>query len=243
MNGQWVLRDAQIILFNFGMSQIEAQQALVVCREYGFNQIGIIGHPTPTFKYLLKDPKPPIDSRSQRPIVPVTARFQTQETPRRQLFVPGIGPVGYRSTFDHRRLDLRRDQEDWILFDGRGTVARFGRNEREAQSALQILRQFQCSEICRFGGNGFGILLSNGRPPHGSLIGVPARLMHYERLVVRQLGDSWAICEDQRPLFAFGDQEQAARHALAAIQHFKFDTYCQVGAGKMGDLFLMLKTK
>jgi hypothetical protein len=243
INGQWVLRDPRIILYNFGLSQNDAKQALAICRQYGFNQIGIVGHPTPTLKYLLKDPNPPLSFKDRQPIVPVSAQMQASEPTRRQLYVPGTGAVGSVTSFNYRQLDLHRDAGEFVLFHGKTVMARFGAQEQVARTALELLQQFRCTELCEFGPGGFGFYLSNGRPPQGSLVGVQSRPIRFDRWSVRKIGGAWSICEDLRPLFQFGDEESTARQALAAIRHFQFDSYCPVGGGHLGDAYLFVRMR
>jgi hypothetical protein len=243
INGQWTLRDPRIILYNFGLSQTDAKQALAICRQYGFNQIGVVGHPTPTLKYLLKDPNPPLSFKDRQPIVPVSTQMQASEPTHRQLYVPGTGAVGSLTSFDYRRLDLRRDAGEIVLFHGRIVMARFGTQEQVARTTMELLEQFRCTEICQFGSNGFGFYLSNGRQPQGSLVGVQSRSIRIDRWNVKKIGGAWSICEDLRPLFQFGDDESAARQALIAIQHFKFDSYYPVGGGHLGDAYLFVRMR
>jgi hypothetical protein len=243
MNGQWVLRDARTILYNFGLSQSDARQALAVCRQYGFNQLGVVGHPNPTLKYLLKDPNPPPSFHTAQPILPVSARMQTNETARRQLYIPGTGAVGSLMPIENRRLDLRRESGEWRLFQGNTLLGRFGSQEREARETMELLQQFRCTEICQFGSSGFGFYLSNGRPPQGTLVGMQSRTLNADKLIVRKTGGAWEICEDLHPIFQFGDDELAARQALAAIRYFKIDTFSRVGGGHMGDSYLFVRVR
>lgn len=243
MGGQWVLRDANTILFNFGPAKLDAEKSLAICQKYGFNQLGVIGQPTPTFKYLLKDPNPAPFSRKTTSIVPASFSAPATEAPRRQIFVPGIGPIGSAEKIDYRRLDLRRDNGEWVLGNGPVILGRFGALERDARMALETLQQFRCTEICRFGSSKFGFCLSNGRPPQGTLVGLSPRALRLDRLHVVKDDKGWTINEDQRVLFHLGDEETAARQALAAIRHFQFDTFVPIGSGRMGELVLMLKTR
>jgi hypothetical protein len=243
MGGQWVLRDANAVLYNFGPAKQDAEKALAICQKYGFNQLGVVGHPTPTFKYLLKDPNPRLTSRNSNPIVPASFNAPATEAPRRQIYVPGTGPVGSAERIDYRRLDLRRDNGEWVLANGSVILGRFGAQERVARVTLETLQQFRCTEICRFGSSKFGFCLSNGRPPQGTLVGLSPRPLRMDRLHAVKDDRGWTINEDQRVLFHLGDDEIAAQHALAAIQHFQFDTFVPIGNGRMGELVLMLKTR
>jgi hypothetical protein len=243
MNGQWVLRDVRTIVYNFGQSQNEARQALAICRQYGFNQVGVIGYPTPTLKYLLKDPHPPMAFSNYQPVVPASAQMQGSEQARRQLYVPGVGAVGSLQPIEFRRLDVRRDNGEWVMVQGNAVIAHFGNQEREAHAALEMLQTFRCTDLCQFGSSGFGFYLTNGRPPQGSTVGRYMKTMRGEKLNVRNLNGAWTICDDARPIFRFNDEESAARQALAAIRHFQFDSYCSVGGGPLGDSYLMLHSR
>lgn len=54
--GQYCLRDAHRILFNFGYGKDEAEQALAVCRKYRFSRILLIGQAAPSMMVFLRDP-------------------------------------------------------------------------------------------------------------------------------------------------------------------------------------------
>jgi hypothetical protein len=59
--GDWCLRDAQRLLFNFGASTDDARQALAVIRKYGFTQVGTLGQGGPVMLVFLgRNPSPPV---------------------------------------------------------------------------------------------------------------------------------------------------------------------------------------
>lgn len=242
-NGQWFLRDAHATLFGFGESESDARQALAICRKYGFNQIAIIGQPVPAMKYLLRDPNPPALFGSRQPIVAASAPSPVSEAPARPLFVRGSGTLGTLTAVDHRTLRLRRETAGWTVLHGSTPIASFGPNEHDANAAVQLLRDFRCTDLCRFGNAEFGFFLSNGRAPAGSFIGVSTRTFQRERLQVRSVNGVWSIFENARAVFSFGADDTAARNALIAIRHFQFDTYVPIGNGPFGRLYLMSKTQ
>ncbi len=54
LHGQWVLRDQQRVLFNFGPEGAEnARHALAVVQKYGFTKVGLIGGVAPTMLVFL----------------------------------------------------------------------------------------------------------------------------------------------------------------------------------------------
>ena len=243
VNGQWVLRDAHIILYGFGHSQADAQQALAVCQQFEFNQLGYVGHPNPSLKYLMKDPTPRPTSPVTQSIQTVSAAMQVNELPHPRLMLAGVGDVGDRVPFDGRRLDLRHENGNWVLYAGRTAVGNFGPSDRDARMALETLEQFRVSDLCRIGDSGVGFFLSNGRAPQGSIVGTGVQPLRFESLNVRQVAGFWAVCEGTRPLFEFGDKDDDARHLLAAIKEFRFDHVTLVGNGRLGKMYLFVKTR
>ncbi|HEY1376570.1 MAG TPA: hypothetical protein VGF55_07235 [Gemmataceae bacterium] len=242
VSGQWVLRDARVILYNFGHSQAEALQALAVCRQYGFNQLGYVGHPTPVLKYLTKDPTPRPGTPIPEAVVPVSARMQEAEAAHARFVLPAAGDVGDRVPFDARRLDLRHEGGDWVLYAGRTPVGHFGPYERQGRAAVDALQQFRVTELCRVGDAGCGFFLSNGRVPQGSTIGTNARPLRAESLAVRQVGKAWAVCEGQRPVIEVGGSQDDANKVLAAIRELHCDNVIPVGNGRLGNVYLLVKT-
>jgi hypothetical protein len=243
MNGQWVLRDAHIVLFSFGHSLADAQQALAVCQQYEFNQLGYVGHPVPSLKYLMRDPTPRPTVPVAQSIQPVSAAMQASELANPRLILPGIGDIGDRVPFDGRRLDLRHEGGNWVLYAGHAAVGHFGGSDREARATLETLEQFRVTELCRVGDSGFGFFLSNGRPPQGAIVGTGVRQLRTDTLNVRQVGGAWAVCEGARPLFEFGDKADDARHVLAAIKEYHFDHVTLVGNGRLGNVYLFVRTR
>jgi hypothetical protein len=241
-NGQWVLRDARLILYNFGPSRAEALQALAVCKQYGFNQLGYVGHPTPAIKYLLRDQNHTL-AAGPEPVVPASARMKVAETPRPRLLLPDVGDVGDRLPLDTRRMDLRREGSGWVLYAGKQPVGRFGPAERAGRATAEALERFRVTELCRVGDSGFGFFLSNGRAPQGGTVGLSTKLLRVEKLAVQSVNGVWAVCEGTRPVLLFGDRPDDARIALAAIMHFKFDEVVTVGGGHLGNVHLFVKSR
>ena len=54
--GQWVVRDDQHILFDFGREETDARQTLTVIRKYGFTQVGAIGPGSPSMMVFFAQP-------------------------------------------------------------------------------------------------------------------------------------------------------------------------------------------
>src|SRR5262249_42311023 len=58
VQGQWVVRDPQRVLFNFGDRPDEARQALEVVRRHGFRQVGVVGQAAPLVVFLAQPAGP-----------------------------------------------------------------------------------------------------------------------------------------------------------------------------------------
>jgi hypothetical protein len=253
LNSQWVLRDPHAVLYQFGASENDARQALAVCQHYGFNQLGVVGQPTPTFKYLVRDQTPSMSSRGLRDQVtsmaakpmalPKTAATPVAERRNGPLALPNEGTVGQRVPFDARQLELRRTANDWTLYAGPVPLGRFGGSERDARAVVEALKGFRVTELCRIGDSDFGFFLSNGRAPQGSsIVGLSTKPLKVDRLSVRQVDGKWSVFEDNRPLWDFGAKADDARHALTAIQHYGFDQLIPIGGGRAVNMNLLVKT-
>lgn len=242
MGGNWCLRDDRTILYSFGPSKADAESALAVCQQYGFNQLCYVGHPTPVLKYLMVDHQPRFQRTGAPPQVPASARMQAQEVAKRPLSIPAEGRVGTSQPLDYRRLDLRKDRGEWRLMADKTALADFGVAERDGRIVLQALQQFRCTEICKIGDSGFGFFLSNGRAPLGSLVGISSRAIRLDGLSAKQIEGAWTICQDGRPFLSFGANADDARHALAAIKHYQFDSYCTTGARHLGGVMIFVKS-
>jgi hypothetical protein len=58
-------------------------------------------------------------------------------------------------------------------------------------------------------------------------------------VLVRQLGQGWAVCADEQILVPFAQLEEA-RELAEAIQRYRFDNLCRIGNGPgLGMTFLV----
>lgn len=230
----WVLRDRATILYDFGSSQSDAQAALSICRQYGFNQLGVFGQPTPAMRYLFRSTSPLLAERRSGAVVQAAA----SHVQRPQLKLPGRPAFGEISPLDARRLTVRKENGDWIIGSPNAEWCAFGPREHDARVALQALQQFRVTDLCRVGPE-FSFMLSNGHAPRGTLLGLPARSFRIESLTLRRAGGDWTLCEDRRPLWNFRENETEARNTLAAIRHYQFDSAIALPGG----LYLMVRAR
>jgi hypothetical protein len=178
------------------------------------------------------------------------AQAPTSPSPvAKQLAVPPEvvltgGSVIERMTFDNRQLRVWQDGHEWKIGTREYTLANYGRDERGARKALEILQHYRCSE-CNWIGQSrpiFSYFLSSGQPPRGWMFGQTGLAFRAEALQVQQTGSAWVISDGTRVLFQFGEQEKDARQALAKIQHYRFDHLVRLGGeGTSGPLTLFVK--
>lgn len=244
LNGVWCLRDARQVIFNFGPHREDAELALQVCKKYRFNQIAYIGAPTPTMIYFLRDPFQEQESNAQSRIkLPPSSPTQLlagRGADRQGVLVPGIGYRGERLLLDPRQLELRREARDWVIASGNIVLVRFGYNERDARSALQMLRDAQITEYCVLGPS-FAYFLSNGQPIRPMPLGSRSLRIDNRRLQLREIDGNWTIFDGTRPLFEFGDRLDEAKAAFAIMLHYRFDQLSYLGNPLNGGLRVLTK--
>jgi hypothetical protein len=270
VRGQWCVRDASRVLFNFGGHEAEAREAHDVIRRHGFNSVGYVGRGGPTMLVFLAGHDTPAPAAMPRPETPAPAKVPPVKPP--EIKPPSVGaaaiapesmpfarqlsgPVGVaagnpgsgvdRIPFEWRSLQVRREGKDWKLMSGGYTIADFGPNERDARMAHTMMQFYRCSEHCRIGQPTavFDYFLSGGQAPRGSMLGVERVPFRPSELVVQQNSTGWVITDATRTLFRFGENEQAARQALKDIQTYRFDTICRVGRAAPHQLNVLVRAR
>jgi hypothetical protein len=248
--GDWCLRDAQRLLFNFGASADDANQALGVIRKYSFTQVGVLGQAGPVMLIFLGQapavsaatapaPLPPSPGGAVRPLgfdprvpsrgtqpIPVT-------TPAALVVSTGAAeanPVVERMPIDWRQAQVQKDGNVWKLTTDGHEIAKFS-SERDAHLALSTLLYYHFTEREQVGSPKphFSYFLVDGQVPRGAMIGVRCEVFQPERLRVVQVGDRWTISNGERVVLSFDDKQEEARHVLDVIQHNKCDRLCRIG--------------
>lgn len=237
VQGQWFLRDAHQMLFNFGAHADDARLALDVIRRHEFTQIAYVGPATPLMIYFLGGSNHTAFSEAPAPLSRAQAavqqmlRLQTRQLAPASMTLEEAGQAGQRLPIDWQQVELHRDRHEWKLMAGGICLANFGAREWEAREALRAVQHYRFTEVCSLGnaGSEFRYFLVNGAPPRGVLFGLRNVSFRPESLTVRQVGNAWTIHDGSRALWTFGDREEEARQALAILRRYQFDHYCQVG--------------
>jgi hypothetical protein len=249
VEGQWILRDARQVWFNFGCFEADARQALAVFQRYPFNRIGYVGFPTPVLIYLVEATDTQTTAPSKLPAAnsPITA---VQLCQVRQL--TPVSPLTFnaatgeeRESLDWRRAELRREGSSWKLRLGSEVLADFGSRETEAREALRIVQHYRFTERCLIGASAtpFAFYLVNGQPPRGLAFGLSNTSFAPESLAVRQIEGKWLICDGQRPIIRGGDSEADAKQVLKAIQRYRFDNCCEIGGSDQAGLRFLVRER
>jgi hypothetical protein len=224
IRGVWCLRDNTNILLNFGQHKEDAEQAVAVCRKYGFNRIGIVGRSAPALTYFYAHSEielPPTNS--------LPAAIQEQALTRTGIEVPGLGYVGEKIAIDSRKVEARRDKGEWVVAAGSEILARFSGNEWAARDAAKVVREGRFNEFCRFGTAGVTFFLVNGQAPTRVPFFAQTTRFDPQQLQVREIAGKWWLFDTNGRQLLPAGSETEAEQLVKLIQAYGFDQLCQVG--------------
>jgi hypothetical protein len=222
-NGSFLVGDSRQILFNFGPHARDAQRALAIIRQYGFNELGLIGAPEPSMTYLLHNPNPrrrPASSAFLRP------QLMPQMASRHALDLPGIGRVGERRFFDPMRLEIHKAGDGWHLMAGMQDLGLLGTGEYQARTAMQLAQRYPLTEQVSLSGGDFSFYLSHYQAPRGLPLGIRSTRFDPKTLTPQAKDGRWNLSVGKVTLASFSTPE-AARQAAAVIAHFGFNCLCE----------------
>lgn len=245
----WLLVSGDRVLKDFGPSQAEARQALLVVQELKLNQYATIGAPAPVAEYWLSDGRAP------------------------EGFTPGLRRVG----MDINSLRVERVQAQWCLRDARTVLFNFGFHGEDARRALAIIQKYGFTEIGVIGptqpsmyvflapmigrspaarampsshrpaggGNadtGFAAVVTPALAPlSGSSVSRPlpgwgeqmeSVPFNWRQAQINHDSGSWRLIAGDHVLGDFGDDETAAQQALSLLFYYRFTEHCAIGGSK-----------
>ncbi len=98
------------------------------------------------------------------------------------------------------------------------------------------MQHYHLSERCRVGSaaGGCTVFLVNGQAPRGPLFGLPGESFSPDALVMRQVGEQYALCYGPRTLLNCGDRPEDAGRLLDLIRRNKADLLCRLGEPDTG---------
>ncbi len=167
-------------------------------------------------------------------ITPVSTTPPTGARPT--TTVPGLNSTTDHVTFTTRQLDVHRDGDDWKLTAGSTVLASFGSKQTDAILARATITQFQITEEVFIGKPKptMTYYLANGHAPYGAMpFGLHATAFRPDALTVQQAGQSFLITDGTQILLSC-EHPGEAQQALQALQQYKFDRACHIGAPDHG---------
>ncbi|MCE9533131.1 MAG: hypothetical protein K8T89_18690 [Planctomycetes bacterium] len=240
ITGAWIIRDDRQLLYNFGNQREAALQAHATILKLGFNQLGFVGTPVPVMTYLTTDAySHPMDISSSQP----DSRELIAKVAEQGLVLPEVGYVGSRTPIELRKLDLNRQQSEWVLVHGKDVIARFGPNGAQAREALRMLQDARVTELCLVGKSSFPIFLSNGLAPRGPTLGFNNQRLQPAQMRLQMINKVACITDGARILFEFGDNQSEAELILKVLKHFQFDQFNALGDVTRGGIRFFTKSK
>jgi hypothetical protein len=242
VKGVWCLRDDNSILFNFGASRADADQALAVVHRYGFNRVGLVGPPAaPAMAYFFAALE---SDKAVRPAGggSLAAAAQEQALTRTGIPVPGVGYVGEMIKIDPRKVEARREQGEWVVAHGPDVLGRFGPWEWGARDAVRVVQDGRFTEFCKVGSAGVTFFLANGKAPTKVPFSAQGRRFNPADLRAQPIGDRWAVTEGGRHLFDVGGPEEGEQ-LIRLLRHFQFDQVCLVGQNPRAGLQFLARAR
>ena len=225
--GQWCLRDARRVLFNFGLHGDDALRACDLLRKYGFTQVATLDPLTPSMMVFLRRPSDgPYDGA---PSGVTQASFRK-----------GRGPGDDGGTpFSAADRELRRMQS---RFPGAGVSTLV----TPAVRPLQTTGRERDQPRSPFAGGASAREIKV--PGHGAANGPWADVLHdpsdrvpvdWRRAQARQEGGAWKLVDGGNILAEFGADEAAARTALEAVRYYRPTERCHVGPAGAGCTYFL----
>ena len=238
VTGAWIIRDDRQMLYNFGAQKDAALVALAILQKHGFNQIGIIGQPTPMMTYLT------VDSYAHAaPVREPDPREILGKVSEEGLILPVVGHVGRKMPIEFRKLEVVRLQQEWVLAFGTEVLARFGSNGTQAREALRLLQDSHVTEQAFIGKVGFPIYLASGQAPRGSGLGFNNLRLQPALMKVQLVNGVACITENGRIVYEFGNSRADAETVLLVFQHYKFDQVTTLGDVNRGGIRIFTRSK
>jgi hypothetical protein len=144
---------------------------------------------------------------------------------------PGVPALENTVAFDPELTELRWQDNRWQLVAGPVFIKDFGRYETEGRQVLRVVRELRLNSMTALGSPRpiMEYWLSNGEAPHGNVTGLHSLPIDVASLKAEQVQGQWCIHDNNRILFNFGQQGDACRQGLTAVQRYGFTQVAYVG--------------
>jgi hypothetical protein len=140
-------------------------------------------------------------------------------------------PLDNTIAFDPDKAELVWRDNRWQLVSDTAFLKDFGRYEAEGREVLRVVRDLRLNTLTAVGSPRpvMEYWLSNGQAPRGHVAGLHTVNLDPAALTAEQVQGQWCVHDGSRILFNFGQQGDACRRALAAIQRYNFNQIGYVG--------------
>jgi hypothetical protein len=130
-------------------------------------------------------------------------------------------------------IEPRLVGRNWRLNDGNVSLFDFGRDEKSARLALEVLNRYSVTDLCYVGrrGHSFSYLLAEGKAPTGSIAGETCKGLDADGVSIAEEQGVYALKLRGQTLRTFAERAEADG-ALAAILKYGFTNLCVVGKGR-----------
>jgi hypothetical protein len=229
---RWQLWAGRVCLKDFGTAETECRDALSLLHELRVNRYCSIGSPMPVMEYWLADDRPPDLALTRRPV----------------------------TAFDPAALRPELIDGTWWLRDDRQVLFNFGAQYDAARLADAVCKRKGFNRIGFVGHprpvmtfllvdpesigataekakvKPTGLTFQPQMVPRKALfirdLGYFGECVPFDgmRAEVRRVGTDWKLAAGDVELADFGIHDQAAREALRALEFYRFNEYCQIGA-------------
>jgi hypothetical protein len=144
---------------------------------------------------------------------------------------PGVPSLENTIAFDPNLAELVWRDARWQLVAGTTFIKDFGHYQAEGEQVLRVVRELRLNTLTAIGSPRpiMEYWLSNGEAPHGNVTGLHSLPLDAASLKAEQVQGQWCVLDASRILFNFGQQGDACRQALAAIQRYGFTEVAYVG--------------
>jgi hypothetical protein len=135
------------------------------------------------------------------------------------------------TSFQPSLCRIEWSNQRWQLVAGRVVLKDFGRREREAREALQLIRELNLNQHGTIGQPAPVVeyWLSNGLAPRGPIRGHRVLPFEPSQLKLESANGEWHVADGNRTLFKFGPHEAEARHAIDILRKYEFNRLVIVG--------------
>lgn len=205
VQGQWCLREGQRVLFSFGKKADDARQALAVMRKYHFDQVGMIGQPSPSMYVFLAPPPAGQALPAPRPSGGNT----------RQMNTPRFSRLAKNPDGTPRQDAKKAAEANALVLPSLPPVSKSA-PPPQAQPPAGMRQAPPWREQPRI-----GTLDPQSRKERVTF--------DWRQVQLRQDGPDWKLVSGSLVLANFGANVHDARLALSAVRHFRFTEQHRMG--------------